>query len=240
MSALCDELFNSILMARQRVYAVAGATPLEEVAADLPFRLFVKREDLGPIKAYKWRGAYNRMAKLSPEERSRGIVAASAGNHAQGVALAAKLLGIRGRRRNRAFRRCLRRCEPRRARNRRAGTPHVRASLRRYRHDGRAGHARRRMRDVRQGSVRCRVSPNRRRRNGGGVRVLVASAISRNQNLRRRRHESGKHESGVRRGNAREHRKGGYFLRRNRRAPSGQTHVPAVSRAFGRHRHRNE
>lgn len=81
-------------MARQRVYAVADATPLEEVAADLPFRLFVKREDLGPIKAYKWRGAYNRMALLSPEERSRGIVAASAGNHAQGVALAAKLLNI--------------------------------------------------------------------------------------------------------------------------------------------------
>lgn len=95
MSALCDELFNAILMARQRVYAVSGATPLEEVAAaDLPFRLFVKREDLGPIKAYKWRGAYNRMAMLSPEERSREIVAASAGNHAQGVALAAKLLDV--------------------------------------------------------------------------------------------------------------------------------------------------
>ena len=81
-------------MARQRVYAVADATPLEEVAADLPFRLFVKREDLGPIKAYKWRGAYNRMAMLSADERSRGIVAASAGNHAQGVALSAKLLNI--------------------------------------------------------------------------------------------------------------------------------------------------
>lgn len=94
MSALCEELFNAILTARQRVYAVSGATPLEEVAADLPFRLFVKREDLGPIKAYKWRGAYNRMAMLSPEERSRGIVAASAGNHAQGVALAAKLLDV--------------------------------------------------------------------------------------------------------------------------------------------------
>lgn len=95
MSALCDELFEAILTARQRVYAVAEATPLEEVAAaNLPFRLFVKREDLGPIKAYKWRGAYNRMALLSPEERSRGIVAASAGNHAQGVALAAKRLGI--------------------------------------------------------------------------------------------------------------------------------------------------
>ncbi len=96
-SALCDELFEAILMARQRVYAVSGATPLEEVAANLPFRLFVKREDLGPIKAYKWRGAYNRMALLSPEERSRGIVAASAGNHAQGVALAAKLLGVRAK-----------------------------------------------------------------------------------------------------------------------------------------------
>ena len=59
MSALCDELFDAILMARQRVYAVADATPLEEVPANLPFRLFVKREDLGPIKAYKWRGAYN-------------------------------------------------------------------------------------------------------------------------------------------------------------------------------------
>lgn len=94
MSALCDELFDAILMARQRVYAVADATPLEEVAADLPFRLFVKREDLGPIKAYKWRGAYNRMAMLSADERSRGIVAASAGNHAQGVALSAKLLNI--------------------------------------------------------------------------------------------------------------------------------------------------
>lgn len=94
MSALCDELFDAILKARQRVYAVAEATPLEEVAADLPFRLFVKREDLGPIKAYKWRGAYNSMALLSPEQRARGIVAASAGNHAQGVALSAKLLNI--------------------------------------------------------------------------------------------------------------------------------------------------
>lgn len=95
MSALCEEVFNAILMARQRVYAVANPTPLEElVGSGLPFRLFVKREDLGPIKAYKWRGAYNRMALLTPEERARGIVAASAGNHAQGVALAAKLLGV--------------------------------------------------------------------------------------------------------------------------------------------------
>ncbi len=95
MSELSDKVFDAILMARQRVYAVASPTPLEEIVGDdLPFRLFVKREDLGPIKAYKWRGAYNRMALLSPEERRRGIVAASAGNHAQGVALAAKILGV--------------------------------------------------------------------------------------------------------------------------------------------------
>ncbi len=97
MSALSEKLFRSILMARQRVYAVAPATPLEEMNAALPCRLFLKREDLGPIKAYKWRGSYNRMALLSPAERKRGVVTASAGNHAQGVALAANLLGINAR-----------------------------------------------------------------------------------------------------------------------------------------------
>lgn len=95
MSELSDKVFNAILMARQSVYKVAQATPTEElVGSELPFRLFVKREDLGPIKAYKWRGAYNRMVHLTAEERSRGVVAASAGNHAQGVALAAKRLGV--------------------------------------------------------------------------------------------------------------------------------------------------
>jgi threonine dehydratase len=97
MSSLSEQLFNEILMARQRVYAVSGATPLEIMNAPLPFRLFLKREDLGPIKAYKWRGAYNRMALLQPAERARGVVTASAGNHAQGVALAASLLGTRAR-----------------------------------------------------------------------------------------------------------------------------------------------
>lgn len=94
---LRDRLFESILLARQRVYAVGSATPLEAVKADLPFKLFVKREDLGPIKAYKWRGSYNRMAQLTDAERAQGVVTASAGNHAQGVALAAKLLGTRAR-----------------------------------------------------------------------------------------------------------------------------------------------
>jgi len=59
--------------------------------------VWVKREDLGPVKAYKWRGAYNAMACLSPEELAHGVCAASAGNHAQGVALAARSLGCEAR-----------------------------------------------------------------------------------------------------------------------------------------------
>ncbi len=95
MSQLSEKVFDAILTARQRVYVASEPTPLEElVGMELPFRLFAKREDLGPIKAYKWRGAFNRMALLPEKDRERGIVAASAGNHAQGVALAAKILGI--------------------------------------------------------------------------------------------------------------------------------------------------
>jgi threonine dehydratase len=92
-----DELFREILMARQRVYAVSEPTPLERLDLDIGAEVFLKREDLSPIHAYKWRGAYNRMAVLSEAERDRGVVAASAGNHAQGVALAARKLGVRAR-----------------------------------------------------------------------------------------------------------------------------------------------
>ncbi|QQL45729.1 pyridoxal-phosphate dependent enzyme [Sulfuriroseicoccus oceanibius] len=96
MSELGDQLFHEILMARQRVYAVGQPTPLQELEIPgIPARVFCKREDLGPIKAYKWRGAYNRMALLSKDELERGVVAASAGNHAQGVAIGAKVLGTR-------------------------------------------------------------------------------------------------------------------------------------------------
>lgn len=91
-----DRLFGEILTARERVYSVGEPTPLERVPLpNINADVWVKREDLGPIKAYKWRGAYNAMAALSGEERARGIVAASAGNHAQGVALAAKALKCR-------------------------------------------------------------------------------------------------------------------------------------------------
>lgn len=85
-------LHQEILLARQRVYQAGQPTPLDRLEVDCPFQLFLKREDMSPIRAYKWRGAYNRMALLSPTERNQGVVTASAGNHAQGVALAAKLL----------------------------------------------------------------------------------------------------------------------------------------------------
>jgi threonine dehydratase len=86
------------LILTSRVYDVAQVTPLD-VAARLSRRLgsqvLLKREDLQPVFSYKIRGAYNRMAHLTADERSRGVIAASAGNHAQGVAFSARHLGIR-------------------------------------------------------------------------------------------------------------------------------------------------
>ena len=96
MSTLSDRLFEEILQARRRVYAVGEPTPLQKLnLPSIQAPVYAKREDLGPIRAYKWRGAYNCMAALSQEARDKGIVAASAGNHAQGVALAASVLNCR-------------------------------------------------------------------------------------------------------------------------------------------------
>jgi threonine dehydratase len=85
------------LILASRVYDVARATPLDE-ARKLSKRtgnqVLLKREDLQPIFTYKLRGAYNRMAHLNADERARGVIAASAGNHAQGVAYSARHLGI--------------------------------------------------------------------------------------------------------------------------------------------------
>ena len=94
---LREQLFNEILMARKRVYALARPTPLEPLALPIDATVFIKREDRSPIHAYKWRGAYNRMALLSADERAGGVIAASAGNHAQGVALAARMLDTHAR-----------------------------------------------------------------------------------------------------------------------------------------------
>ena len=91
-----DSLLREILASR--VYEVVNETALD-VAPRLSRRLdnhvLLKREDTQPIFSFKIRGAYNRIARLTPEERSRGVIAASAGNHAQGVAFSARRLGIR-------------------------------------------------------------------------------------------------------------------------------------------------
>src|SRR5689334_14324231 len=79
-----------------KVYDVAVETPLELAPAlskRLGNRVLLKREDTQPVFSFKLRGAYNKMAHMSAAERARGVIAASAGNHAQGVALAAQRLG---------------------------------------------------------------------------------------------------------------------------------------------------
>ncbi len=85
-----DNYLQRIL--RARVYDVAAETPLDH-AKNLSNRLqndiWLKREDLQPVFSFKLRGAYNRMSQLSKEELRRGVIASSAGNHAQGVALSA-------------------------------------------------------------------------------------------------------------------------------------------------------
>ncbi|MDO4635994.1 MAG: threonine ammonia-lyase, biosynthetic [Lautropia sp.] len=81
-----------------RVYDVATETALDPVPAlstRMGNRILLKREDMQPVFSFKLRGAYNKMANLSPQERARGVICASAGNHAQGVALAAHRLGCR-------------------------------------------------------------------------------------------------------------------------------------------------
>ncbi|WP_371370584.1 threonine ammonia-lyase, biosynthetic [Pseudomonas sp. QL9] len=79
------------------VYDVAIETPLQpalQLSERLGNQVLLKREDLQPVFSFKIRGAYNKLAQLSAAERQRGVIAASAGNHAQGLALAAKKLGV--------------------------------------------------------------------------------------------------------------------------------------------------
>ena len=93
--AMLNDYIKRILDAR--VYDVAVETPLEPantLSGRLDNRIWLKREDLQPVFSFKLRGAYNKMAQLTAEERARGVIAASAGNHAQGVALSAARLGL--------------------------------------------------------------------------------------------------------------------------------------------------
>jgi threonine dehydratase len=91
-----EDYLERILKAR--VYDVASESPLELAPAlskRLKNRLLLKREDLQPVFSFKLRGAYNKMAGLPAARLKKGVITASAGNHAQGVALAAQKLGCR-------------------------------------------------------------------------------------------------------------------------------------------------
>ena len=95
---LLEQLYNEILKARDEIYAVGQPTPLDPITFDdCDCEIFIKREDLGPINAYKWRGAYNAVLNHHRHSHSDMIIAASAGNHAQGVALAARKLNLKAK-----------------------------------------------------------------------------------------------------------------------------------------------
>ncbi|MCB1925597.1 MAG: pyridoxal-phosphate dependent enzyme, partial [Gammaproteobacteria bacterium] len=82
---------------RARVYDVAIESPLESanrLSSRTGNRILLKREDAQQVFSFKLRGAYNKIYQLAPEQRAAGVVAASAGNHAQGVALAGQRLGV--------------------------------------------------------------------------------------------------------------------------------------------------
>ena len=96
MTAAKPDYLERILNAQ--VYDVAIETPLDfasNLSARIHNRIYFKREDMQPVFSFKLRGAYNKMVKLSPQALKRGVICASAGNHAQGVALSAQKLGVR-------------------------------------------------------------------------------------------------------------------------------------------------
>ncbi|MCZ4319140.1 threonine ammonia-lyase IlvA [Aequorivita viscosa] len=92
------KLLDKVYQARERIKGVALHTPLmknENLSEEFSAQVFLKREDLQPVRSYKLRGAYNKIVSLSAEEKAKGVVCASAGNHAQGVAYACSKLNIK-------------------------------------------------------------------------------------------------------------------------------------------------
>src|SRR6266404_4379039 len=87
---------TDIQEAQSRLHRITTRTRLIELAQSDPSRrLFLKPENQQPIGAFKLRGAYNKIASLSEEDRKRGVISYSSGNHAQGVAYAARALGVK-------------------------------------------------------------------------------------------------------------------------------------------------
>src|SRR5437667_126197 len=91
------EMVRAIDEAEQRLEGIASTTPLQpsiRLSEQYGATILIKREDMQAVRSFKIRGAYNKIASLSPEDRKRPVVCASAGNHAQGVAFACAHLGI--------------------------------------------------------------------------------------------------------------------------------------------------
>jgi threonine dehydratase len=100
MSIALELSAAAVSTAADRLRTIARRTPLERsdrLSENLETSVWLKREDLQIGRSYKVRGAYNLISSLSPDERSRGVVCASAGNHAQGVAFSCRALGISGK-----------------------------------------------------------------------------------------------------------------------------------------------
>ncbi len=91
---------KAVKKAQERLKGVATWTPLSlnhNISAEFQANIYLKREDLQEVRSYKIRGAYNKMASMDPELLKAGVVCASAGNHAQGVAFACQKLGVLGK-----------------------------------------------------------------------------------------------------------------------------------------------
>src|SRR6187402_2641425 len=85
--------------ASKAITSVVAKTPLQfhkKLSEKFQAEIYLKREDLQVVRSYKIRGAYNLISSLSDQDRKRGVVCASAGNHAQGVAYSCKALNIQG------------------------------------------------------------------------------------------------------------------------------------------------
>lgn len=94
-----ESLLQEVYKAEKKLRGVTVHTPLdknETLSTRYHANIFLKREDLQPVRSYKLRGAFNKISFLTAKQKQRGVVCASAGNHAQGVAFTCNLLGIRG------------------------------------------------------------------------------------------------------------------------------------------------
>ncbi len=242
-----------------RVYDVAIESPLDpmpRLTQRLGRPVLLKREDLQPVFSFKLRGAYNKMSGLQPDQIARGVVCASAGNHAQGVALAAAKLGARAvivmprttlhqgrclpgpRGRGRAARRRLRRGAGAGQDPRGRAGPDLPASLRRSGRDRRPGHHR-------QGDPGAAYRPDRgdlraggRRRARRRDRHLREVPAARHQGDRCRARGRRLHGRGARGRHPGQPAQRRPVRRRRRRAAGRRGDLPALSRAPRRGHHR--